>query len=206
MKRYFVVYKPYNMISQFVSPYDQILLGDLNYAFPPGTNAVGRLDEDSEGLLILTTDKTLSKRLLHPDKRHVRGYVVQVDKKIEDPSLERMRNGLEIQVKRKGTYKTQPCSVKRIDKPIGLPPRENSFNERLPHSWLEVVLMEGKNRQIRKMCSAVRHKCRRLIRTRIENLELGNLQPGEVKEMGQKELFELLLLDNDPVIAEAGTP
>lgn len=185
------------MISQFVSPYEHRLLGDLDFEFPQGTNAVGRLDEASEGLLILTTDKTLTKRLLHPDKKHSRSYIVQVEKRVDPSVVERLKNGLEIQVKGRGAYITQPCEVRQIEKPKNLPERDDAFREFLPHSWLEFVLMEGKNRQIRKMCAEVRHKCRRLIRTRIENLELGTLKPGEVREIDRDKLFDLLLLDKD---------
>jgi 23S rRNA pseudouridine2457 synthase len=184
------------MISQFVSPYKHRLLGDLDFNFPKGTNAVGRLDDDSEGLLILTTDKTLTKRLLHPDKKHKRNYIVQVERKVETETIRRLGNGIEIIIKRKGKYTTQLCDVKLIEKPKGLPERDHSFKEFLPHSWLEFTLTEGKNRQIRKMCSAVRHDCKRLIRTRIENLELGEMQPGEVKEINQQKLFELLLIND----------
>ncbi len=185
------------MISQFVSPYVQRKLGELEFDFPEGTNAVGRLDDDSEGLLILTTDKSLTKRLLHPDRKHKRNYIVQVEKKIGEEALNKLRNGLEIIVKQRGKYITQPCEVNVIEKPIDLPDRAHSFREDLPQSWLEFVLMEGKNRQIRKMCAAVRHDCKRLIRTKIENLELGDMKPGDVREIGQKELFELLLLTNE---------
>jgi 23S rRNA pseudouridine2457 synthase len=195
MNRYFIVYKPYKMISQFISPYKQRKLGELNYEFPEGTNAVGRLDNDSEGLLILTNDKTLTKKLLHPSKKHKRNYIVQVEKKIEEPSLIKLRNGIEIIVKQKGIYKTLPCEVNLIEQPENLAKREHAFREELPQSWLEFILTEGKNRQIRKMCSAVRHDCKRLIRTKIENLELGDMKPGEVKEIEQKKLFELLLLE-----------
>jgi 23S rRNA pseudouridine2457 synthase len=194
MERYFVIYKPYKMISQFVSPYDHRLLGDLDFDFPEGTNAVGRLDDDSEGLLILTNDKTLTKRLLHPERKHKRNYIVQVERKVESEAIQKLSQGLDILIKKKGTYTTLPCEVKLIDKPGNLPDRAHSFKEFLPHSWLEFVLIEGKNRQIRKMCSAVRHDCKRLIRTKIEDLDLGTMQPGDVKEIPQKELFELLKL------------
>jgi len=186
------------MISQFVSPYDHRLLGDLEFDFPEGTNAVGRLDEDSEGLLILTTDKTLTRRLLHPERKHRRSYIVQVERKVEAEAIQRLSNGLDILIKKRGTYTTQPCEVSLIQKPENLPERAHAFKEYIPHSWLEFVLTEGKNRQIRKMCAAVRHDCKRLIRTRIENLELGTMLPGDVKEIGQQELFELLrLTDNN---------
>jgi 23S rRNA pseudouridine2457 synthase len=183
------------MISQFVSPYDQRKLGELEYDFPGGTNAVGRLDDESEGLLILTTDKTLTHRLLDPGKKHTRSYIVQVEKVIEKKTILQLCSGVDILIKGKNTtYTTLPCTVTLIDKPKDLPLRDKSLKEDLPQSWLEFVLTEGKNRQIRKMCKAVRHKCRRLIRTKIEDLELGNMQPGEVREIEQERLFELLKL------------
>jgi 23S rRNA pseudouridine2457 synthase len=93
-------------------------------------------------------------------------------------------------VKGKGTYHTNPCEVNLIEKPAYLPPRGHEFRDDLPQSWLEFVLKEGKNRQIRKMCSAVRHDCKRLVRTHIEDLNIIGMQAGEVKEISQKELFE----------------
>ncbi len=182
------------MISQFVSPYNQRLLGELHFDFPAGTHAVGRLDEDSEGLLILTTDKTLTRRLLHPGKNHRRHYLVQVQREVVPETIEKLKTGLDIMVKKKGLYRTLPCEVCRVDKPAHIAARSNEFQDFIPHTWLEFVLTEGKNRQIRKMCSAVRHNCHRLIRTRIEKLELGSMQPGEVREMKREELFDLLLL------------
>ncbi len=185
------------MISQFVSPYEQRKLGELDFDFPEGTAAVGRLDNESEGLLILTTDKTLTHRLLDPEKKHTRGYIVQVEKIVEETTLEKLRSGIEILIKGQNRiYTTLPCTVNLILKPKNLPEREKSLSDDLPQSWLEFILTEGKNRQIRKMCKAVRHKCRRLIRTKIENLELGDMKPGDVKEIGQEELFGLLKLMN----------
>lgn len=195
--RYFVIYKPYNMISQFVSPYPQRLLGDLDFEFPAGTHAIGRLDEESEGLLILTTDKSLTRLLLHPDKQHTRRYLVQVQHLVSDQTIEKLREGIDIEVKERGTYRTQPCVVNLVTMPPGLPEREEPVHTFIQYSWLEFILTEGKNRQIRKMCKAVKHHCRRLIRTGIENLELGNMQPGEVKEMSKEELFGLLLLQQE---------
>ena len=192
-----MIYKPYKMVSQFVSPHKQRLLCDLNYIFPEGTNAVGRLDDHSEGLLILTTDKTITKRLLHPDRKHKRSYIVLVEKLIEKESIEKLRHGIEIMVKKKGVYLTKACEVNLIKKPDNLPIRDNPFKEFIPHSWLEFILTEGKNRQIRKMCSAVRHDCKRLIRNKIEDLELGQLQPGDVKEIEKEILFKLLKLNEN---------
>jgi 23S rRNA pseudouridine2457 synthase len=180
------------MISQFVSPYDQRLLGALDFKFPEGTHAVGRLDYESEGLLILTTDKTLTKRLFSSEKKHTRCYVVQVRNRVNEESIDLLRNGLDIVIKQKGVYRTKPCLVRLIEKPEELPEREPGDKDYGISSWLEFTLTEGKNRQIRKMCTAINHRCKRLIRTRIEDLEITNLQPGEVREMEQQELFELL--------------
>lgn len=182
------------MVSQFISPHKKRLLGDLGYSFPEGTNAVGRLDDDSEGLLILTNDKSLTNRLLHPDRKHVRRYVVQVEKVVGEAALEKLRTGVEILVQGKGAYFTQPCEVNIIEKPHYLQPRGHEFRADLPQSWLEIILREGKNRQIRKMCSGVRHDCKRLIRTHIEDLNIEDMKPGEVREIGQEELFRLLKL------------
>jgi len=197
LNRYFIIYKPYKMVSQFVSSHEQRKLDELNFVFPEGTNAVGRLDDESEGLLILTTDKTLTKRLLHPEKKHSRNYIVQVEKIVGELALNCLKTGIEILIKGQNRpYTTLPCQVTVIEKPKNLPFRENSLREDLPQTWLEFVLTEGKNRQIRKMCRIVGHKCKRLIRTKIEDLELGNMVPGEVKEIEQNNLFELLRLDN----------
>jgi 23S rRNA pseudouridine2457 synthase len=195
--RYFVIFKPYKMVSQFISPHKKRLLGDLDYDFPEGTNAVGRLDDDSEGLLILTTDKSMVRRLLHPSLKHERTYVVQVEKKVTEEALEKLRTGVDILVQGKGAFKTSPCEVNVIEKPAFLPERGHEFRADLPQSWLEIVLREGKNRQIRKMCSGVRHDCKRLIRTKIEDLSIEDMKPGEVKEIEREKLFELLKLKDD---------
>lgn len=193
---YFVIYKPYKMVSQFVSSHKLRLLCDLDYSFPEGTNAVGRLDNDSEGLLILTNDKSLVGKLMHPDKKRSKRYVVQVEKVITPEKLNILRTGVDILVKGKGAYHTKECEVNIIDKPNYLPERGHTFREDLPQSWLEFVLKEGKNRQIRKMCSAVRHDCKRLVRTHIENVNIIGMKAGEVREVEQKELFAQLGLDN----------
>lgn len=190
--RYFVIYKPYKMVSQFVSSHKLRLLCDLDYTFPEGTNAVGRLDNDSEGLLILTNDKSLVGKLMHPDRKRSKRYVVQVEKMVSEEKLNFLRNGVNILVKGKGEYFTKECEVNIIDKPNYLPERGHSFRDDLPQTWLEFVLKEGKNRQIRKMCSAVRHDCKRLIRTHIEDLDIIGMKAGEVKEIGQEELFRKL--------------
>ena len=182
------------MVSQFISPHKKRLLGDLDYVFPEGTNAVGRLDDDSEGLLILTNDKSLTGKLMHPDKKREKRYVVQVEKIVTEEKLQILRSGVDILVKGRGAYRTKDCEVNIIEKPLYLPDRVHSFRADLPQTWLEFVLKEGKNRQIRKMCSAVRHDCKRLIRTHIEDLNIIGMQPGEVKSISKEELFLRLRL------------
>lgn len=189
--RYFVVYKPYLMLSQFVSPYEQRLLGDLDFSFPPGTNAVGRLDNHSEGLLILTNDKSLTRRLLHPSKQHFRRYAVLVKGIVTDDELQTLRSGVEIGVKGKGFQTTLPCDV-RIISGEEFAEREPPYIKYGPHTWLEFILTQGKNRQIRKMCRAVRHEVQRLIRTHIEDLSLEDLKAGEVREIDKTKIETLL--------------
>jgi 23S rRNA pseudouridine2457 synthase len=193
MYRYFVVYKPYNMISQFVSPYQHHrLLGHLDFEFPAGTHAIGRLDEHSEGLLILTTDKSLTRRLMHPSKQHVRKYLVHVQREVSTETLKKLQEGVMIEVKRRGDYLTQPCSVNLLEELPKVHVREDAYIEHVAHTWLEFSLTEGKNRQIRKMCKMVGHRCKRLIRTHIEDLSIEGYNPGEVREFNKEELFSLL--------------
>jgi 23S rRNA pseudouridine2457 synthase len=195
LHKYYIIYKPADMISQFVSPYEQRLLKHLDFKFPEGIHAIGRLDEHSEGLLILTTDKTLTRRFLHPHNKFTKRYLVQVLFKVEEETVTKLSAGIEIIIKQRGAYTTKPCTVKLLDTAPALPPRQTPYTEYKPHSWLEFTLTEGKNRQIRKMCKAVNHECRRLVRTHINELSIGDMQPGEVRELKKEELFKLLLLD-----------
>ena len=188
MNRYFIIYKPYKMVSQFISPYEQSKLGDLNYNFPQGTNAVGRLDDESEGLLILTTDKALTQRLLHPEKKHTRSYIVQVEKIISQEALQQLNTGVQILIKGQNRlYTTQACQVTIINKPINLALRPKSLREDLPQTWLQFILTEGKNRQIRKMCKTLGYEVVTLCRTKIDAVELGTLKAGEKVEFTVKE-------------------
>ena len=183
------------MVSQFVSSNYKRLLGDLDFNFPEGTHAVGRLDADSEGLLILTTDKSMTRTLLHPLKKHRRTYMVQVERKVDEETLNKLRSGIEIKVQNRGPYVTEPCEVIEVDKPNYLPERGHAFRDDLPQSWLEITLTEGKNRQIRKMCTGVKHDCKRLVRLSIEELNIKGMKAGEVREIRKEELFKLLKLN-----------
>jgi 23S rRNA pseudouridine2457 synthase len=194
--RYFIINKPYNMVSQFVSPDKVGLLGDIDFDFPEGTHAIGRLDNHSEGLLILTTNKKVTKLLFESKVPHKRTYIVQVRHQVTQQSLEQLRTGVNIRIKGGEHYITTPCDAAIIEKPEGLYNRIDDFNEALPHTWLSITLTEGKYHQIRKMTDALRHRTKRLIRVSIEDLNLGNLQPGCVQEIEEATFFTQLKIDN----------
>ena len=192
--RYFIINKPYKMVSQFVSPDNVGLLTAINYNFPPGIHAIGRLDNHSEGLLILTTDKRITKLLFESKVPHKRTYLIQVRDVVSPESLLKLQTGVTIVIKGGGSYTTSPCEVLIVNKPLNLYKREDEFLERLPNTWLLITLTEGKFHQVRKMVDAVRHRCKRLIRISIEDLLLENLQPGEVKEIKRIDFFTKLKL------------
>ena len=192
--RYFIINKPYKMVSQFVSPDNVGLLTDINYNFPAGIHAIGRLDNHSEGLLILTTNKKVTKLLFESKIPHKRTYLVQVRDVVSTASLHKLQNGVTIIIKGGESYTTTPCEVLIVNKPATLYSREDEFLERLPSTWLLITLTEGKFHQVRKMVDAVRHRCKRLIRISIEDLLLNDLQPGEVKEIDESIFFEQLKL------------
>jgi 23S rRNA pseudouridine2457 synthase len=180
------------MLSQFKGSLDQRLLGALDFPFPEGTMALGRLDFESEGLLILTTEKSLKRKLFHPDKLHEREYLVQVAGKVSEETLKKLREGIEIILKKTGPYITLACEVTISERPHWLKSFDHNMKPFIPHSWLRFVLHEGKNRQIRKMCRIVHHKCVRLVRTRIADTQLADLQPGEVREISGEKLYQAL--------------
>src|ERR1700754_2595015 len=119
--RYFILNKPYNMVSQFVSPHDVRVLGDMDHSWPEGTHAIGRLDNNSEGLLILTTNKRVTKLLFESETPHKRTYLVQVEKVVTPERLQQLRTGITIRVKGGGYYTTSPCEVEIVEKPANLP-------------------------------------------------------------------------------------
>lgn len=194
--RYFVIYKPFKMVSQFVSPDKVNLLGDLNFDFPEGTHAIGRLDNNSEGLLLLTTNKRVTKLLFESETPHKRTYIVQVERRMTQDTLEKLRNGISIRVKGGDYYTTTSCEVDIIEKPLTIVKRDHEFREDLPQTWIRMTLTEGKYHQIRKMVSSVYHPCKRLIRVSIEDLVLDDMKPGEVREVGEEEFFSKLKIEN----------
>ena len=193
--RYFIVYKPVNMVSQFVSTHEVNLLYQLDFVFPEGTHAIGRLDQNSEGLLLLTTNKKITKLLFQGPVPHNRTYLVQVKNLVSAGTVEKLASGIEISATDGQIFKTTPCIVKHIDTPINLAAVEKPLHENVQSSWLEIILTEGRFHQVRKMVAAVHHKCIRLIRTSIEDISIGSMQPGEVIELKENDFFRLLKLN-----------
>ena len=183
------------MVSQFVSPDQVNLLGSLDFKFPEGTHAIGRLDNNSEGLLLLTTNKKITRLLFLGDRKHERAYLVQVNNILSEASLKRLQEGVIIRVKKDERYLTPPCEVKLVVQPEKSCPSVIDLAAKYgPHTWLQITLTEGKYHQVRKMMAAVNHRCKRLIRISIEDMLLGDLPPGAVKEIEENDFFEKLKL------------
>lgn len=194
--RYFILNKPYNMLSQFIGDdFGNNMLGKIDYDFPEGTHAIGRLDNLSEGLLILTTNKKVTKLLFNSKILHKRTYIVQVDATITDQNISDLRTGVPILLRGNIMWTTSPCEVERIEKPDECYNIVNTLHPRHPHAWLKITLTEGKYRQIRKMIIAVNNKCKRLIRTSIEELELGDLPVGQIREYSERDFFQRLKIE-----------
>lgn len=195
VERYFVIHKPYNMVSQFVSPDKVNLLKDLDYNFPEGTHAIGRLDNNSEGLLLLTTNKKITRLLFSSKEKHERVYLVQINNSLSEENLKRLQNGVSFKISSTENYITSPAKVTMVEDPE----KEYPFIKNLegkfgPHCWFQITLTEGKFHQVRKMVASIHHRCKRLIRISIENLRLGQLPPGAVLEIEENEFFEKLNL------------
>lgn len=163
---------------------------------PSDVYPVGRLDYDSEGLLILTNDKKLNHALLNPLHEHYREYWVQVDGNITTAAINQLQQGIIIAVEGK-KYHTKKCSVTIFETEPIVPERNPAvrFRKNIPTSWIKINLTEGKNRQVRKMTAAVGFATLRLIRHRIENCTIDNLMPGEMRIFKKEELYQLLSLN-----------
>ena len=174
---YLLFHKPYNVLSQFTQGDGGLGGLTLKDFIPvPGVYPVGRLDRDSEGLMLLTDNGPLQHRLSHPRYGHERTYWVQVEGIPEPAALEQLARGVTIQ-----GYRTQPCRVTLLPEAPALPPRVLPIRvrQRIPTSWLSLTLEEGKNRQVRRMTAAVGYPTLRLVRQAIARLQLGALEPGQ---------------------------
>ncbi len=192
--RYFILNKPYNMVSQFVSTHAVRLLGELDFDFPEGTHAIGRLDNHSEGLLLLTTDKRVTRLLFQGKQPHSRTYLVQVKNRVGAESLQRLREGVTIKIQKGQDYITPACDVTIEECPPFAFSSGYELMPDVPNTWLRITLTEGKYHQVRKMVAAVHHRCKRLVRVSIENIHLNNMMPGEVRELDEQDFFERLKL------------
>jgi len=183
MHRHFILFKPYGYLSQFIYELKRKkkLLGEL-HDFPEGTMAIGRLDEDSEGLLLLTTDGKMSEfiRSRKVDKE----YFVQVDGRITQEAIDLLKEGVEIGFDG-GKYKTKKCEARLIHEAPDFGPRAKKIRDERhgPTSWASITVNEGKFRQVRKMTAAVGFPTLRLVRVRIGNVHLNELKAGEVIEV-----------------------
>jgi 23S rRNA pseudouridine2457 synthase len=194
--QYFIIHKPFNVLSQFTSKEEKKTLKDF-FDVPIDMYPVGRLDYDSEGLLVLTNDKQLNHLLLDPLFLHEREYWAQVEGEINQFAIHSLKLGVEISVDGK-LYKTKPCIAENFfDEPHvaeRYPPIR--FRKNIPTSWVKLILTEGKNRQARKMLAKVGFPVLRLIRYRIGKITLDGLLPGEMQAMDKKEIYQLLIIDD----------
>jgi len=193
--RYFLIYKPFGTLSQFTRDQPgQKTLADL-HPFPKSIYPVGRLDRDSEGLLLLTDDNRLKTRLLDPQNQHARTYWVQVEGQPTENALQHLRKGVKIRINKRD-YMTQPARARRLKLAEAevLPERDPPIRYRksIPDTWLEITLTEGKNRQVRRMCAQVGFPVLRLVRVRIGGLDLQGLKGKKVVELERNFLFEKL--------------
>jgi 23S rRNA pseudouridine2457 synthase len=192
--RYFLLNKPMNMVSQFVSTHKVQLLSDIDFNFPEGTHAIGRLDQMSEGLLLLTTNKKVTKLLFQGTRPHVRTYLVQVKNKVSQATLKQLRNGVDISAPNGSSYTTAPCKVDIIEPPINLWENGIVLHENQQSDWLRIELTEGKYHQVRKMVATMHHRCIRLVRWSIEDVSVESIAPGEVQEVDEAYFFKALNL------------
>lgn len=192
MNYYFQLYKPFQVLSQFSPEEGKQTLADF-FDVPKDVYPVGRLDFDSEGLLLLTNDKQLNHRLLHPKFFHQRSYWVQVDGAINENAIRELSNGVDINLDGK-IYHTKNAIAKIFETDPIVPDRNPPirFRKEIPAPWIELILTEGKNRQVRKMTAKVGFPTLRLIRNSIEDIHLNNMQPGEMIALTEQEIYQKL--------------
>lgn len=178
---YYIFYKPYQVLCQFSAEGDKLTLAHFFKNVSKDIYPVGRLDYDSEGLLILTNDKSLNQQLLHPNFAHKKTYWVQVEGIPDNAAIEKLNNGTQININGK-LYKTKPAKVMALqDVPI-IPERDPPirYRKNIPTSWLSISISEGKNRQVRKMTASVNLPTLRLIRYSIGKVTIEGMQPGTI--------------------------
>lgn len=180
---YIAFHKPYGVLCQFTGEENDSTLADFN--LPKRVYAAGRLDKDSEGLLILTDDGIFNQRLTNPKSNKKKFYRAQVEKIPNQDQLNELQKGVRIQ-----DYKTQPCEVRLLEN-FSISARVPPIRERanIPTSWLEIAITEGKNRQVRKMTAKIGHPTLRLIRWKIGNITIEDIAPGEWINVDKNDLL-----------------
>ena len=180
--RYIAFFKPYNVLSQFTEKDGHPSL--KNYAFPEGVYPAGRLDADSEGLLILTNDGQFQNRVSSPKFNKTKTYFAQVERIIDKPAIDALKKGL---ILKDGP--TLPCSAEIVEEPV-LPLRNPPIRSRktVPTSWVKLIIREGRNRQVRRMLANVKFPILRLIRYAIEDITIDGLEPGQWRELNPQEI------------------
>lgn len=191
--KYFIFNKPFNVLSQFTREAGHESIADYFFLDLKDVYPIGRLDKDSEGLLVLSNDKQLNSLLLNPKHDKTKTYWVQVEGIINKDALEKLKVGVELNIDKK-LYKTLPAKAKAISEPANLWERNPPVRYRkdIPTSWVELQIKEGKNRQVRKMLASVGFPVLRLIRVGMENLRIDNLEPGDMQEVERNFLFKKL--------------
>lgn len=188
--KYILFYKPYNVLCQFTDTDQNASKRSTlkDYIDIPSVYSVGRLDRDSEGLLLLTNDGQLKHRLTDPKFAHPRTYWVQVERVPDEKAINQLREGVEIK-----NYRTRPAKVRLLPAEPELPPRNPPirFRKNVPTAWLEMTLTEGRNRQVRRMTAAVGFPTLRLVRVAAGPLRLEGLSPGEWRELTAEEIEDL---------------
>ena len=187
---YFLIYKPFQVLSQFTSTEGKLCLKDILH-LPSDVYPVGRLDYDSEGLLLITNDTRINQQLLDPFYAHQRTYWVQVDGVITDESIAQLSKGVSINVDGK-KYLTKPAKLEKLPDTIIVPDRNPPirFRKSIPTSWVSIQITEGKNRQVRKMFAQVGFPVLRLIRAKLGKYSVHNMQPGDCLNLSASEVQE----------------
>ena len=187
---YFLIYKPFQVLSQFTSTEGKLCLKDILHV-PTDVYPVGRLDYDSEGLLLITNDKTINRQLLNPVFAHQRSYWVQVEGAITEAAIAQLSKGVSINVDGK-LYLTKPAQLEILPDTLEVPDRNPPirFRKSIPTSWVAIQITEGKHRQVRKMFAQVGFPVLRLIRAKLGKYSIDKMQPGDCLSLTASEVQE----------------
>ncbi len=188
---YYVIYKPFRVLSQFTAQDGKLTLNDL-YQLPKDVYSVGRLDYDSEGMLVLTNDNYLKTKVINPKSKCRKTYFAQVEGQVNNESINSLCSGVDININGQ-IHRTLAADVSIMEEP-DLPERIPAIRYRanIPTTWLKITISEGKNRQVRKMTASVGYPTLRLIRYSIEELNIKGFISGEIKELSKNIVYNSL--------------